>query len=120
MHVLEQVQRQRARAVEQQHVALLQIVEIADRDLAQQKIELAPHRGRKQSLPIHGGGDFGDGFLKLGRRIAQQHRQRLEGSRHHITSIGVLARFGVPNRLVWVVPPEQPLPKVNPHEPRRS
>ena len=34
VHVLEQMQRQRARAVEQQDVALLQIVEIAGRDLA--------------------------------------------------------------------------------------
>ena len=33
MHVLEQMQRQRARAVEQQHVALLQVVEIAGGEL---------------------------------------------------------------------------------------
>ena len=36
MDVLEQMQRQRARAVEQQHVALLQIVEIAAGELLQQ------------------------------------------------------------------------------------
>ena len=39
MHVLEQMQRQRARAVEQQDVALLQIVEIAGRDFLDQQIE---------------------------------------------------------------------------------
>ena len=40
MHVLEQMQRQRARAVEQQDVALLQVVEIAAGDVVEQTIEL--------------------------------------------------------------------------------
>ena len=39
MDVLEQVQRQRARAVEQQAVTLLQVVEIDDRDFLDQHVE---------------------------------------------------------------------------------
>ena len=64
--------------------------------------------------------DFASRLLQFGRRIGQQCRERLEGLDHHTTSIGVLARLGVPNRLVSVVPPEQPLPNEKPQEPRRS
>ena len=39
VHVLEQVQRQRARAVEQQDVALLQVVEIAGGEFLQDAVE---------------------------------------------------------------------------------
>ena len=50
MHVLEQMQRQRARAVEQQHVALLQIVEIAAGELSQQTS--AADRARRPISPF--------------------------------------------------------------------
>ena len=73
---------------------------------------------------LDGGGELGRGLLQLAGRIAEERRQNLERLRHHATSIGVLARLapdlGVPNRLVSLVPPEQPLPNVKPHEPRRS
>ena len=64
--------------------------------------------------------ELAGGRLQFCRRIAQQRRQGFECPAHYSTSIGVLARFGVPNRLVGVSPPEQPLPKVKPQEPRRS
>ena len=41
MDVLEQMQRQRLAAVEQQAVALLQIIEFADRDFLDQRIDRA-------------------------------------------------------------------------------
>ena len=105
MHVLEQVQRQRARAVEQQHVALLQVVEIAGRDLARAARSSARAVAR------------GTQRFRVERRAASpapppaaprsdsvsSARERLEGLAHHATSIGVLAlACGAPNRLVSV------------------
>ena len=82
VHVLEQVQRQRARAVEQQHVALLQVVEIA-------AWRAPPGCGRGgrgcaaagAPLGIERGAHLRDRRLQLGRRIGQQRGQHLEGLR---------------------------------------
>ncbi len=50
VHMLEQMQRQRARAVEQQDVAFLQVVEIAGGDFLEDPIEaIAVARGRRAS-----------------------------------------------------------------------
>ena len=122
VHVLEQMQRQRARAVEQQHVALLQVVEIADGDVVDQEHRAvcgqpAGTRFSSRCTAVRSSSAAPCSSL---RRIAQQRRQHLEGLGHHAISIGFLARFGLPNRLVSVVPPEQPLPNEKPHEPRRS
>ncbi len=83
-------------------------------------LELATNRGVQQRFPADNRREFGHGFLQLCGWIAQQRRQHLEGPGHHITSIGVLAFLGVANRLTSVAPPEQPLPKEKPQEPRRS
>jgi hypothetical protein len=53
MDVLEQVQRQGARAVEQQHIALLKIVEVARRQRDEQRLQRGrPPRGQ-QALAEH-------------------------------------------------------------------
>ena len=53
--VLEQMQRQRLAAVEQQAVTLLQVIEIANGDLLDQRIEAAPAcRGHKPFSVEHG------------------------------------------------------------------
>ena len=120
MHVFKQMQRQRTRAIEQQHVALLQVVEIAGGDFSQQRVQLVADARRDHLPGIDRLADLAGRLLQLDGRIGQQYRERLQGLDHHTTSIGVLARLGVPNRLVSVVPPEQPLPNEKPQEPRRS
>ena len=120
VHVLEQVQRQRAGAVEQQHVALLQIVEIAGGDLFQEALEAVAVPLRQACFRIERRAHLRDGGLQLCRRVGKQRREHLQGLAHHATSIGVLAFLGPPNRLVSVRPSEQPLPNEKPHEPLRS
>ena len=46
VHVLKQMQRERAGAVEQQHVAFLQVQKVAGGQVVDQPVELAPHRRR--------------------------------------------------------------------------
>ena len=119
MDVLEQMQRQRLAAVEQQAVALLQVIEIADRDLLDQDIDGRPARRRHQLFGIEHRQKLRRGFDQRLGRIAQERGQDLERL-HHAISIGFLALRGEPNRLVSLSPPEQPLPKVKPQEPRMS
>src|SRR6185312_3794464 len=110
MNVLEQMQRKRARAVEQEHVALLQVVEVAGGKLRRQLRKLRPDAPRQIFVVGQDKTDVSRRVAQLLGRIDEQRRERLERAVHHTTSMGVLARFGVPNRLVSVVPPEQPLP----------
>ncbi len=119
MDVLEQMQRQRLAAVEQQTVALLEIIEIADRDFLDQRIDGAAAGRRHQFFGVEHGEKFRRGVDQRFAGIAQQRGQYLERP-HHATSIGFLALRGEPNRLVSLSPPEQPLPKVKPQEPRMS
>ena len=65
VHMLEQMQRQRAGAVEQQHVALLQVVEIAGGDIVDQGVELPAHRGRNQILVANHRAQLVCGALQL-------------------------------------------------------
>ncbi len=120
--MLEQMQGQRTGAVEQQNIAFLQIEQIAVGDLRDQRRQRLTGRLRHQSLAFEHGGKLRRGGLQLRRRIGQQRRQNFEGLRHQNTSVGVLTLFlrGAPNRLACDVPPEQSLPKLNPHEPRIS
>ena len=118
--MLEQMQRQRARAIEQQDIALLQVVEFSHHKILDERIELATDIGWKQPLALDHRAAFRRGRLQFRSRIAQQRRESFEGPGHHTTSIGVFAFVRVANRLVSVVPPEQPLPNEKSHEPRRS
>ncbi len=118
MHVLEQMQRQGARAVEQLHVALLQIVNVGVTHFVDQSIERGPDFRRQQIL-------FVERFAKFRARghkrlvgIANQRRQNFERLSHHANSTGVLRFFGAPNKFGSDVPPVQPLPKEKPQPPR--
>jgi hypothetical protein len=123
MHVLEQVKRERARAVEQQDVALLQVVEVARGDLLQQAVEAVTVLLRQPVFGFQRGSQLGNRGLQFGRGIGEQDREDLEGELHEpMNSVGVrtvLAR-GLPNRPASVRPSEQPLPNEKPHEPLRS
>src|SRR3569623_1509680 len=98
----------------------MQVVEVAGGKLRHKLRELRPDVRRKVLVLRQDEPDVAGRVPQLLRRICEQRRQRLERPVHHATSIGFLARFGVPNRLVSVVPPEQPFPKEKPQEPRRS
>src|SRR5215467_5033125 len=114
------MQRQRARAVEQQHVPLLKIVKVAGRKFVQQVMQLIADTAGDQPVRIEHLADLASSHLQFGGGVSQQRGKRLQGLVHYTTSIGVFARFGVPNRLVSLTPPEQPLPNEKPQEPRKS
>jgi hypothetical protein len=69
MDVLEQVQRQRARAVEQQNIALLQIEEVALGNLRDQRRHRLARRFRQKTLACEHPGKFGRGGLQFRCRI---------------------------------------------------
>ena len=98
----------------------LATAEIAGGELGQQSVQLIAHAKRYRRFLFDSLADFARSLLQFGRWIGQQYGERFKGFHHHTTSIGVLARFGVPNRFASVVPPEQPLPNEKPQEPRRS
>ena len=66
--MLEQVQGQRARAVEQLNVAFLQVDQVAVCDLVDQRVEAAPHPRRQQRLLV-------EHDLELGRRALDRFRR---------------------------------------------
>ena len=116
MHVLEQVQRQRAAAIEQREVALLQVVDVASGEFGQQGVDGGALRCRDQALVGERRGDLAGGGLQRLGRIGDQGREGPVGAGHHDTSIGVFGFFAS-NRLKPVLP-EQPSPKEKPQEPR--
>ncbi len=65
MHVLEQVQRQRARPVEQQRVALLKVVEIAVGDVLDQPLQRGALMGRDQPLGVERRRELGEDAYDL-------------------------------------------------------
>ena len=117
--MLEQMQRQRLAAVEQQAIALLQIVDLAGGDIRDQTIQRRAPARRHQLFAIQHHREPGRRGDQVFARIAEQRREHLE-CLHHAISTGLRALRGEPNRLTSLSPPEQPLPKVNPHEPRMS
>ncbi|CAM5326180.1 hypothetical protein AFEL58S_00857 [Afipia felis] len=119
MDMLEQMQRQRAAAIEQETIALLQIVEIAGRKLVDQHIELLACGKRHQPFLVENGAEQRGRRNELFGGVCQERRQDLERL-HHATSIGFLALRGEPNRLTSFSPPLQPLPNEKPQEPRIS
>ena len=83
-------------------------------------MQTVPDAAGNQRVGFERFADLAGGQFQFLGRVSQQRGQCLEGPVHHTTSIGVFARFGVPNRLVSLTPPEQPLPNEKPQEPRRS
>jgi len=71
MHMLEKMQRQRARAVEKMHIAFLRLVEVAVADIIDKTVEKPADAGRK---PFPGKRLFQllSAQLQLGRRIGKQ------------------------------------------------
>ncbi len=118
MDVLEEVQRQRARPVEEQHIAFLEVVEITPRQVAQQGRQRVHALGAQQPVGMQQRVDLGDGLLQLLGRIAQQQRECLEGF-HAMNSCG-LRNFLPENSLAPLWPDEQPLPSVKLQPPFRS
>ena len=116
MHMLEQMQRQRAAAVEQGEVTLLQIVDVAIGQFGQQTVDGGTLRCRHQAfLGQHRGNLARRGLQRLGG-IGDQCREGTIGAGHHTTSIGVFGFFES-NRPKPVLP-EQPSPKEKPQDPR--
>ncbi len=126
MDMLEDVQRKRPRAVEELHIALLRLIEIAVADEGDQAVGQPAQAGRKIMLAIQRRFQFRLPGLQFGRGIGQQQRKNLQGLVHHACSrkisVGVWTTFRrfAPNRSSVDVPPEQPLPKLNPQDPRTS
>ena len=94
VHVLEQVEGERARAVEQQDVALLQVVEVARGDLLQEAVEAVAVLLRQAALGVERGAHLRDGRLQLGSGIAEQGRKDLERALHEMNSVGVRTVLG--------------------------
>ena len=124
--VLEQMERQAARAVEQPDIALLRGQQVADgkpRRHAFDRLEAVP--GQKRVFPRRGGdlarrpGEFGGGIL-------QQRRQRPVGLHRAAPAPFERPPALGPTRTSWLnrsslpVPPLHPSPKLKPHSPRRS
>ena len=118
MDMLEEVQRQRPRAIEQQAVALLQIVEIAAGEVVDQPMQLGAFGRRQDGVAVDHLADFVGCRDEVGGRVGKQCGQGPERL-HHTTSIGFLARSLPPEkRLPPLSPDEQPLPKLKPQAPR--
>jgi hypothetical protein len=100
MHMLEEMQRKRSRAIEQQNVTLLQIVKIAVRKIATETLQIRPNAGRYQAVAAEHIADGRRNTLDVRGRVYQQRRECFESEVHHTTSIGVLALFGEPKRFV--------------------
>ena len=126
VHVLEQMQRQHARAVEQEDVALLRVIEIEAGNVVGQHAEksllaLADSRvvGKRRLQLRHC-------LKQLLSRIREEERDHFQRNVHRRapqkTSVGVCTVFLrlAPNRSTVELPPEQPLPKEKPQEPRTS
>ena len=108
-------------AVEQQAIALLQVVDLAGRDILDQTRQGAARRRRHQLFLVEQRAKkLGRGLDQLLRSDSSEARTSTLNVRHHAISIGFLALRGEPNRLVSLLPPEQPLPKEKPQEPRMS
>ncbi len=116
MHMLEEMQRQCAAAIEQSEVALLQLVDVAPGQFSQQGAEGGAQRSRHQALPGQHRRDLAGGGLQGLGRIGDQGRQRPIAAGHYDTSIGVFSFFA--SKRLKPVLPEQPSPKEKPQEPR--
>ena len=126
MNMLKKVQCQRPGAVEQMHITLLHVVEIAIGDVARQsgkQLDLAPAGLISLLQDLH---QLGQGRMDFLCRIGQQDGGCFECRDHQVNSLNrsvgvcVVRVFLPPNRSLSASPVEQPLPKEKPQEPRRS
>ncbi len=112
VHVLEQMQRQAAAAVEQRDVAFLQVVDVRGGQVGQERAERITEGWCADRL-----GDFRNAGLQFLRGVGQQGGEGAIDAGHHATSIGDFAFLPPPNRSK-PVRPLQPSPKEKPQEPR--
>ena len=129
MHVLEQVQRRGAAAVEELHVVGFGQQRVRDADGVDEGIELGDAGRAECHLRAQRVAQHGQVLAQIHVRVveqARQHAQRMghawrsvEHAHRQISAlIGMVRRFSVPNRLVSDVPSEHPLPNEKPQPPR--
>ena len=128
VHVLEQVQRGAASAVEQFDVARLLLQRVGEGELGGQRLDLAAAGGGQGGFGIEGGDDLRRELAQPRIGIPEEQRERAQGvlDRLHTqafsTEIGMVRFFVPPNSDTSLVaaPSEQPLPKEKPQPPFMS
>ena len=123
MNVLEEIERQRPRAVEEHHITLLQIVEVGVCEAIGQRAQRSACIGGDARIGTKNCPDLGHRLLKFPRGIAQDQRQGFQGTvQHQKVSCGRANFFFLPPKSVVLPasPVEQPLPSVKPQPPRMS
>ena len=129
MHVLEQVQRRAAAAVEQLHVLGLDVQRVVAVQLCDQRVELGEPAGRQRALATKDFQHLRQMAAHVGIGVGEQggqHAQRAgrgdgSGQSEHVHTfalIGIVRFFSLPKRLVSLMPSEQPLPNEKPQPPR--
>ena len=127
--MFEQVQRGGAAAVEQFDEVGLQLQWVGTPQRVHQRIEFGQPRRRDDALVAQQVAHLRQVAAQLRIGVAEQRRQHAQalrggsgrfGCEHGQTSarIGIVRFFSPPNRLVSLVPSEQPLPKLKPQPPR--
>ena len=124
MDVLEEMEGERSRPIEEEDIALLDVVEIALGELGGEPAKWPATPLGQQALVVENRRKrrgCGRDFL---RRVGEEEGQHLEGPDHRMNSVGVRTVTDrprePPNRFGRDAPPELSLPKLNPHEPWRS
>ena len=129
VHVLEEMQRGCAPAVEELHVVGFDVQRVAAVKPADQRVELGETAGRQRVLAAQDLRHLGQMAAPLGVGVAQQRGQHAQRARrrrgpgwkrraHTAALIGMVRFFSLPNRLVALLPSEQPLPNEKPQPPR--
>src|SRR5690606_34261554 len=122
MDMLEQMKRQRPRAVEQLAVDRLQVEQFVPGEPRQQGRQPSPVAPAKRRFAIDLAADVLDVGLELGRGIADARCQRSKGPPHSVSSISGLrgAVFAPPPNKLTLVLPSVFSRKPKPDEPRRT
>ncbi len=129
MHVLDQVQRRAAPAVEEFDVVAFGLQRVGTAQRVHQPIEFDQARQGERAFVAQQLAHLGQETAHLRVGIAEQGRQHAHALGHRQGGIqsehgqisalmGMVRFFSLPNRLVSLVPSEQPLPKLKPQPPR--
>jgi len=130
VHVLEEVQRGAAAAVEELHVVGFGVQRVLPGELGEQGFDLGQARGRQRAFLAQRGAKERQVRAQHGVGVGEQARQHAQRARHrarcgpeeaHVqisALMGMVRRFSLPKRLVSPMPSLQPLPKLKPQPPR--
>ena len=122
--VLEQMERERPRPIEEEDVALLDVVEVTLGELGGEPAKRSAPPLGQHALLVENRRERRGRRRDLLCRVGEQEGQHLEGADHRMNSVGVRTvtdrRRGPPKRFGRDDPPELSLPKLKPHEPWRS